>query len=62
VIVKLGSARADDVLALMLLARSSVRDVHGVELEPELVLEGDLRDRWRREAAAGSGPAAAVRV
>jgi UDP-N-acetylmuramate dehydrogenase len=49
VIVNVGDARADDVLALMLLARTSVHERFGVELEPEIVLEGDLRERWRRE-------------
>jgi UDP-N-acetylmuramate dehydrogenase len=46
VIVNLGDARADDVLALMLLARAAVRGAFGVELEPEIVLEGSLRERW----------------
>jgi UDP-N-acetylmuramate dehydrogenase len=46
VIVNVGDARADDVLALMMLARRAVRDTSGVELEPEIVLEGSLRERW----------------
>ncbi len=49
VIVNLGGARADDVLALMVLARATVRDAFGVELEPEIVLEGSLRERWGSE-------------
>ena len=52
VIVNLGGARADDVLALMVLARATVRDAFGVELEPEIVLEGSLRERWRPSAPA----------
>jgi UDP-N-acetylmuramate dehydrogenase len=50
VIVNLGGARADEVLALMLDARAAVRRAFGVELEPELVLEGDLRERWRDDS------------
>jgi len=53
VIVNLGGAHADDVLALMLLARSTVRDAFGVVLEPELVLEGSLGERWRLESGSG---------
>jgi UDP-N-acetylmuramate dehydrogenase len=53
VIVNLGGGRADDVLALMLEARSSVRAAFGVELEPEIVLEGALCERWR---ASGRSP------
>jgi UDP-N-acetylmuramate dehydrogenase len=49
VIVNVGDARADDVLALMTLARAAVRDAFGVELEPEIVLEGSLRERWSSE-------------
>jgi UDP-N-acetylmuramate dehydrogenase len=56
VIVNLGGATAGDVLALMLLARRAVHDGFGVELEPELVLEGGLRERWRREVAALYSP------
>jgi UDP-N-acetylmuramate dehydrogenase len=48
VIVNLGGARAEDVLELMLLARSTVRERWSVELEPEIVLEGGLGERWRR--------------
>ncbi|HEX2464950.1 MAG TPA: UDP-N-acetylmuramate dehydrogenase [Thermoanaerobaculia bacterium] len=51
VIVNLGDARADDVLALMTLARATVRDAFAVELEPEIVLEGSLRERWSSERA-----------
>ena len=52
VIVNVGDARADDVLALMLTARSTVLERFGVELEPEIVLEGGLRDRWRSDRGA----------
>ncbi len=41
----------------MILARDAVRDAFGVELEPEIVLEGSLRERWGRSAPA-SGPRA----
>jgi len=47
VIVNLGGARADDVLELMIFARRTVLDATGVALEPEIVLEGSLRERWR---------------
>jgi UDP-N-acetylmuramate dehydrogenase len=47
VIVNLGAARADDVLELMILARRTVFGASKVELEPEVVLEGSLRERWR---------------
>jgi UDP-N-acetylmuramate dehydrogenase len=56
VIVNRGDARADDVLALMLLARATVREAFGVELEPEVVLEGSLRERWNAGAPAVSQP------
>jgi UDP-N-acetylmuramate dehydrogenase len=52
VIVNVGGARADDVLALMALARSTVLEKFGVELEPEIVLIGSLGERWRGERAA----------
>jgi UDP-N-acetylmuramate dehydrogenase len=51
VIVNVGGAHADDVLALMVLAHDTVRDAFGVELEPEVVLEGTLSERWRSECA-----------
>lgn len=54
VIVNLGAARARDVLELMLLARETVLREHGVELEPEVVLEGELREAWNRQAGAAS--------
>jgi UDP-N-acetylmuramate dehydrogenase len=54
VIVNLGDARADDVLALMLLTRATVREAFGVELEPEVVLEGSLRERWNADVPAVS--------
>ena len=53
VIVNVGGASADDVLFLMMLARSTVRDRLGVDLEPEIVLEGELRDRWCAEESPG---------
>ncbi len=46
VIVNDGDARAVDVLALMQKARERVRDQFGVDLEPELVLAGSLRQAW----------------
>jgi len=46
VIVNLGGATAADVLAVMAEARAQVRDRFGVELEPEIVLLGELRERW----------------
>jgi UDP-N-acetylmuramate dehydrogenase len=56
VIVNRGSARAVDVLELMLLARRRVLEEFGIDLEPELVLIGELRQSWL-DAIAGS-PAA----
>ncbi len=52
VIVNLGGARAADVLSLMLAARAAVAARFAVELEPELVLAGSLRGRWREALAA----------
>jgi UDP-N-acetylmuramate dehydrogenase len=52
VIVNLGAARADDVLALMAEARREVARRFGVALEPEVVLLGSLRRRWH-ELTAG---------
>lgn len=49
VIVNLGGARADEVLELMIDARREVDRRFGIHLEPELVLTGELADRWRRE-------------
>lgn len=51
VIVNEGSAKATDVLALMLLMRRSVRDRFGVELVPELILTGELVRTWNAETA-----------
>jgi UDP-N-acetylmuramate dehydrogenase len=48
VIVNEGGATARNVLDLMALARSQVRERFGVELETELQLLGPLRDEWRR--------------
>lgn len=42
IIVNLGNARASDVLALMELARNTVRRELGYELEPEILLIGDF--------------------
>jgi len=39
--VNLGGARAEDIRALMDLARATVRQKFGVELEPEIVMAGD---------------------
>jgi UDP-N-acetylmuramate dehydrogenase len=50
VIVNVRDARADDVLALMMLARTAVREAFGIELVPEIVLEGSLRERWNASA------------
>ncbi|HVR28771.1 MAG TPA: UDP-N-acetylmuramate dehydrogenase [Thermoanaerobaculia bacterium] len=60
VIVNLGGARAADVLALMLEARAAVRRDSGVDLEPELVLEGGLGDLWRSASAEPRAEATAV--
>jgi UDP-N-acetylmuramate dehydrogenase len=46
VIVNFESARAADVLELMVRARQAVAERFGVELEPEVVLTGSLRERW----------------
>lgn len=49
VIVNTGGARSSDVLELMLTAYRAVRERFGVELEPEVILAGDLRRLWERE-------------
>ncbi len=54
VMVNLGEASANDVLRLMLMAHRQVKKKFGVSLEPELILVGELRDRW----VAGIGEAA----
>ena len=46
VIVNLGHARAEDVLALMVEMRQKVANRFGIDLKPELVLAGDLAARW----------------
>ncbi len=46
VIVNLGSARAQDVVEVMLKARARVQDGCGVMLEPELILVGELARLW----------------
>ncbi len=45
-IVNLGAARAADVMALMADAYRAVASRFGIALEPEIVLAGELRDRW----------------
>jgi UDP-N-acetylmuramate dehydrogenase len=54
VIVNAGGASAEDVLELMRLARGSVMERFGVELEPEIVLTGPLAAAWR-SAVPSSG-------
>jgi UDP-N-acetylmuramate dehydrogenase len=54
VIVNEGGARARDVLALMLEMRRAVRERFAVELVPEVVLAGALRDQWRAGAGGAS--------
>jgi UDP-N-acetylmuramate dehydrogenase len=46
VIVNLGDARASEVMHLMSIAWRRVREQFGVELEPEIVLTGNLSARW----------------
>jgi UDP-N-acetylmuramate dehydrogenase len=48
VIVNTGGARAVEVLELMTAARNAVGERFGVWLEPEVVLTGALRTRWRQ--------------
>lgn len=48
VIVNTGQATATDVLELMLRIRRRVEADHGFALEPEVVLLGELAERWRR--------------
>ncbi len=52
VIVNTGNASAADVLELMLRAHGAVAEKHGVSLQPELVLTGELRAAWRAGTAA----------
>jgi len=52
VIVNVDDAAADDVLTLMLAAHRGVRERFGIALEPEVVLCGSLRPRWRDEPKA----------
>jgi len=54
VIVNLGGASADDVLSLMAMAYHEVKSRHEVDLEPELVLAGTLKDRWLRAVSGTS--------
>ena len=46
VIVNNGGATARDVVELMLLAYRAVNTEYDVALEPELILVGELRQRW----------------
>lgn len=52
VIVNAGGARADDVLELMLRARREVALRFAIELRPEIVLAGSLRERWLRDSSS----------
>lgn len=49
VIVNAGGATAADVLELMLTIRRRVEERFGVRLEPEVILPGELGERWRAE-------------
>ena len=44
-IVNTGGARARDILSLMSLAREKVRSMFGIDLEPEIQVVGEARDR-----------------
>ncbi len=46
VIVNTGGARAEDVLALMRRARAEVEARFGRQLEPEVILTGELGQAW----------------
>ena len=48
VIVNTGGATAADVVALMRQMRDRAAEEFGVRLEPEIVLLGDLGERFRR--------------
>jgi UDP-N-acetylmuramate dehydrogenase len=52
VIVNQTDARAQDVLELMIAAHRAVKQRFGIDLEPELVLAGELAERWRRETSS----------
>jgi UDP-N-acetylmuramate dehydrogenase len=56
VIVNTGGATAADVLELMLRARRAVAERFGVDLEPEVILAGELGERWRADAPPPSAP------
>lgn len=47
VIVNRENASAEDVLGLMLEARRAVVETFGVTLKPEVILAGELGERWR---------------
>ena len=51
-LVNLGGATAADVLWLMAETRRRVRDLHGVELEPEICLWGFEPDEMSQVGAA----------
>jgi UDP-N-acetylmuramate dehydrogenase len=43
--INLGEAQAEDIRALMELARKMVREKFSIELEPEIVLAGDWPEK-----------------
>jgi UDP-N-acetylmuramate dehydrogenase len=45
--INLGDARAEDIRALMDMARTTVRQKFGIELEPEIILAGDWPEALR---------------
>lgn len=50
VLVNLGGARAEEVVELMIEARNAVHQRFGITLEAELILAGELANRWRDSA------------
>lgn len=52
VIVNRGEASAEEVLGLMRLAHDEVWRRFGIQLQPEIVMVGGLRERWRRATEA----------
>ena len=53
VIINLGEAMATDIVDLMVLAHQAVEQEFSVQLEPEIVLCGSLRERWARGEISG---------
>lgn len=51
VIVNLGGAQAEDVLALMRRARAAVAERFDRLLEPEVILTGELAEAWRGQSS-----------